>query len=95
MEEEFPRRATPCTAIVGAFAAAAANGCCGFAGSHLERPFAHLYETGGTRRAHLRGHINMLKPLLIHAGGFNLGLLMPPPALAMWCVRCAGSAKSH
>jgi transposase len=42
----------------------------------LERPFAHLYETGGMRRVHLRGHTNILKRLLIHIGGFNLGLLM-------------------
>ena len=28
------------------------------------------------RRVHLRGHTNMRKRLLIHAGGFNLGLLM-------------------
>src|SRR5262249_43399007 len=28
------------------------------------------------RRTHLRGHTNILKRLLIHAGGFNLGLLM-------------------
>ncbi len=45
-------------------------------GERLERPFAHLYETGGMRRVHLRGHANILKRLLIHAGGFNLGLLM-------------------
>jgi transposase len=45
-------------------------------GERLERPFAHLYETGGLRRAHLRGHTNILKRLLIHTGGFNLGLLM-------------------
>jgi hypothetical protein len=42
----------------------------------LERPFAHLYETGRMRRVHLRGHSNILKRLLIHIGGFNLGLLM-------------------
>jgi len=42
----------------------------------LERPFAHLYETGGMRRVHLRGHTNILNRLLIHIGGFNLGLLM-------------------
>jgi transposase len=42
----------------------------------LERPNAHLYETGGMRRTHLRGHDNILKRLLIHSGGFNLGLLM-------------------
>jgi len=43
---------------------------------YLERPHAHLYETGGLRRTHLRGHTNILKRLLIHVGGFNLGLLM-------------------
>jgi transposase len=42
----------------------------------LERPFAHLYETGGMRRVYLRGHTNIRKRLLIHTGGFNLGLLM-------------------
>lgn len=45
-------------------------------GERLERPFAHLYETGGLRRVSLRGHANLRKRLLIHAGGFNLGLLM-------------------
>ena len=28
------------------------------------------------RRTHLRGHENILKRLLIHGGGFNLGLAM-------------------
>jgi transposase len=42
----------------------------------LERPNAHLYETGAMRRTHLRGHTNILKRLLVHIGGFNLGLLM-------------------
>lgn len=42
----------------------------------LERPNAHLYETGGMRRTHLRGHENILKRLLVHVGAFNLGLLM-------------------
>lgn len=45
-------------------------------GERLERPFAHLYETGGMRRLYLRGHTNIRKRLLIHAGGFNLGLLL-------------------
>jgi transposase len=45
-------------------------------GERLERSFAHLYDTGGMRRTHLRGHTNILKRLLIHAGGFNLGLVM-------------------
>ena len=42
----------------------------------VERSFAHVYDTGGVRRTHLRGHTNVLKRLLIHAGGFNLGLVM-------------------
>lgn len=45
-------------------------------GERLERPFAHLYETGGLRRVHLRGHTNILKRLLVHAAGFNLGLVL-------------------
>ena len=45
-------------------------------GELLERPCAHLYETGGLRRTHLRGHPNILKRLLVHAAGFNVGLLM-------------------
>jgi transposase len=45
-------------------------------GELLERPFAHLYETGGMRRTYLRGHTNILKRLLIQAAGFNLGLVM-------------------
>jgi transposase len=45
-------------------------------GERVERSFAHLYDTGGMRRTHLRGHENILKRLLIHAGAFNLGLLV-------------------
>ena len=45
-------------------------------GEYLERTFAHVYDTGGLRRTHLRGHQNILKRLLVHAGAFNLGLLM-------------------
>lgn len=45
-------------------------------GESIERSFAHVYDTGGMRRTHLRGHPNILKRLLIHAGGFNLGLIM-------------------
>ena len=41
-------------------------------GELLERPNAHLYETGGMRRVHLRGHPNILKRLLVHVCGFNL-----------------------
>lgn len=45
-------------------------------GELLERPFAHLYETGGMRRVYLRGHPNILKRVLIHTAAMNLGLLM-------------------
>src|SRR5574341_1117860 len=45
-------------------------------GQYVERSFAHVYDTGGMRRTHLRGHQNILKRLLVHAGAFNLGLLM-------------------
>jgi len=41
-----------------------------------ERSNAHLYETGGMRRVHLRGRENILKRLLIHAAAFNLALVM-------------------
>jgi transposase len=43
-------------------------------GELVERPNAHLYDTGGMRRTHLRGHDNILKRLLVHAGACNLGL---------------------
>ena len=45
-------------------------------GELVERPFAHLYETGGMRRVYLRGHPNILKRLLVHVAGLNLGLLL-------------------
>jgi len=45
-------------------------------GELLERPNAHLYETGGMRRTHLRGHGNILKRLLVHVAACNLGLWM-------------------
>ena len=42
----------------------------------VERSLAHMYETGGMRRLHLRGRANIRKRLLVHACGFNLGVLM-------------------
>src|SRR5712691_9797147 len=45
-------------------------------GEYVERSFAHVDDTGGLRRTHLRGHQNLLKRLLVHAGAFNLGILM-------------------
>jgi transposase len=41
-----------------------------------ERSMAHLYETGGMRRVHLKGRDNILKRLLVHAAAFNLALVM-------------------
>lgn len=45
-------------------------------GEKVERTFAHLYETGAMRRTHLRHRDNILKRLLIHAGGYNLSLVL-------------------
>ena len=45
-------------------------------GELIERPFAHVCETGGMRRVHLRGHPNIRKRLLVHVAGCNLGLLL-------------------
>ena len=45
-------------------------------GEKLERTFAHCYETGGMRRLYLRGRENVAKRVLVHAAGFNVGLLM-------------------
>jgi hypothetical protein len=42
----------------------------------IERTFAHLYDTGGLRRVHLRGKDNLAKRLLIHAAAFNLSLIL-------------------
>ena len=41
-----------------------------------ERSFAHMYETGGMRRVHLRGRENILKRLLVQGAAFNLALLL-------------------
>ncbi len=45
-------------------------------GEKVERPFAHMLETGGMRRLHVRGQQNIRKRMLVHAAAFNLGLLM-------------------
>src|SRR3970040_1884015 len=45
-------------------------------GEFLERTFAHVYDTGGMRRTHLRGHRNILKRLLLHVAAFNLSLIL-------------------
>lgn len=69
--EETPGRAT--TAIAAAFPTGRAQRLLRLRRERLERSFAHLCETCGMRRVHLRGHTNMLKRLLIHIAGFNLG----------------------
>jgi transposase len=45
-------------------------------GELIERSFAHAYDTGAMRRTHLKRHDNIAKRLLVHVGGFNLGLVM-------------------
>lgn len=45
-------------------------------GELIERSFAHVYNTGGMRRTHLRKHPNILKRQLIHIGAFNLSLIL-------------------
>ncbi len=42
----------------------------------VERSMAPRYAPGGMRRVHLRGRNNILKRLLIHACGYNLGVLL-------------------
>lgn len=45
-------------------------------GQMLERPFAHLYETGGMRRLRVRGKVNVQKKLLLQAAACNLALVL-------------------
>ncbi len=45
-------------------------------GEKVERAFAHMLETGGMRRVHLRGRKEIRKRMLVQAAAFNLGLLM-------------------
>ena len=45
-------------------------------GEFIERSFAHVYETGGMRRVHLRKKDNIAKRVLIHVAAFNLGLIL-------------------
>jgi transposase len=45
-------------------------------GELVERPFAHVCETGGHRRVRLRGESNVTKRYLLQAAAFNLGLLL-------------------
>jgi len=45
-------------------------------GELVERSFAHMYDTGGMRRVHLRKRNNIAKRVLIHAAAFNLSLIL-------------------
>ena len=70
------RRRGRCTAIAGGCAARAGSGCSGAVDSSSSAPSPISMTPGGLRRAYLRGHPNILKRLLVHAGAFNLGVLM-------------------
>ena len=45
-------------------------------GEMLERPFAHMYETGRMRRLYVCGKINVQKKLLLQAAACNLALVL-------------------
>ncbi len=45
-------------------------------GMHLERPFAHILDCGGMRRATLRGRENLAKRFKLAAAFYNLSQLM-------------------
>jgi transposase len=45
-------------------------------GELIERPFAHICETGGHRRVRLRGRDNIRKRYLMQVAGMNLGLVL-------------------
>jgi transposase len=42
----------------------------------VERTFAHMCETGGSRRSHLRGLVNVTKRYVIAAAAHNLGRIL-------------------
>ena len=45
-------------------------------GETVERSFAHACETGGMRRLHLRGRVNILKRYQLHVAALNLGIVL-------------------
>ena len=71
-----PTRAPLSIAIVDAFAVRGACACCACAANAWSGPSRISTKPVGMRRVFLRGHTNILKRVLIHTGGFNLGLLM-------------------
>ena len=63
-------------------------------GEKVERPFAHMLETGGMRRLHVRGQKNIRKRMLVHAAAFNLGLLMRKGSALEPPVHCRASCHT-
>ena len=59
----------------------------------VERVFAHLLETGGLRRIHLRGRENIQKRYLVHVLAYNLSVLMRA-IIGAGCPRSAGDLKA-
>lgn len=45
-------------------------------GQTVERSFAHVCQTGGMRRVHLRGRANILKRYQVHVAAFNLSIVL-------------------
>ena len=45
-------------------------------GETVERSFAHICQTGGMRRVHLRGRTNILKRYQVHVAAANLGIVL-------------------
>ena len=45
-------------------------------GMHVERSFAHILDSGGCRRTHLKGQLKNRKRYLIATACYNLSLLM-------------------
>ena len=45
-------------------------------GAKVERTFAHLLETGGLRRCHVRGQQEIFKRMLVQAAAHNLALML-------------------
>ncbi len=59
----------------------------------VERVFAHLLETGGLRRIHLRGRENIQKRYLVHVLAYNLSVLMRT-IIGVGSPRSAGDLKT-
>ena len=53
-------------------------------GERIERSFAHLYDTGGMRRTHLRGHTNILIEFDVLSHGGEGDVRGTPDATLGW-----------